>query len=95
MRTGVVLSHASTVVGPLVTPTPDPVAFKAAVEAAQPGCVVTIVSDDGTGWRSEDGATPQQILDRFQRADLWDHDGFDHCQGCFAAYQSSEGVPGV
>jgi hypothetical protein len=67
---GVVLSHASTIVGPLVTPTTDPVAFKARVEAAQPGCVVTIVSDDGTGWRSED------------------HDGFDHCQGCQAAYQA-------
>lgn len=63
---GVVLSSASTMVGPLVTPTDDPEQLAKVIERAQPGIVVTPVWDHGDGFRSADGRTVEQILAVFQ-----------------------------
>lgn len=62
MRTGAILSHASTVAGPIVTECEDPYRFKQVVEAAQPGCEVTPVWDAGDGWCTADGRTPDQVI---------------------------------
>lgn len=66
MNGGVVLSHASSMTGTIVTLSDDPAGLKARIEAAQPGCVATVVTDDGDGWRSVDGRTPEQILAEFE-----------------------------
>lgn len=64
-RGGVVLSHASEMAGGLVIPHEDPAKHAQDIRAAQPGCVAVPVWDDGTGYRSANGFTPEQIIARF------------------------------
>jgi len=76
VRAGVVLSSASATVGDLVTPCADPLSYRLAVMAAQPGIRAVPVWDrgDGYGYRTANGFTPEQVLARWEREgdNMWD-----------------------
>ena len=61
-------------VGELVTPCSDPLAYRLMVMAAQPGIRAVPVWDDGDGYRTANGYTPEQVLTRWEREgfNMWD-----------------------
>lgn len=72
-RLGVLFSHASETVGPLVQEADDPWELKRAVEAAQPGVRGVVVHHRGDGdWRTARGLAPRDVLAALERtgADL-------------------------
>jgi hypothetical protein len=73
-RAGIVLSSASTMVGGLVTPCKDPFAYRRTVMRAQPGIRAVPVWDDGDGYRTANGFTPEQVLARWEKEgnSMWD-----------------------
>lgn len=61
-------------VGELVVPCTDPIAYQLIVMAAQPGVRAVPVWDDGDGYRTANGYTPEQLLARWEKEGLsmWD-----------------------
>lgn len=71
---GIVLSSASTVVGPLVTPCDNPFEYRRQIMTHQPGVRAVPVWDRGDGYRTADGATPEEIIARWEKEGMtmWD-----------------------
>lgn len=93
-RFGVVLSSASSMVGPLVTPVPDDhdaYSFAEELERLQPGIRAVPVWDEGNGWRTENGFSPERVIEMLSKGEL-PGDAFDDKRCANADYYMLDGV---
>lgn len=96
-RYGVVLSSASSMTGGLVTPIPsdwDVESFVEMIERLQPGVRAIPVSDvgNGQGWRTDNGYSPEKVVEMLGKDPLLAPDAFDDKRGPGADYYMLDGV---
>jgi hypothetical protein len=94
-RYGVVLSCAASTTGNIVTPIPvehDQYSFVELIESLQPGVVAVPVHDFGYGWRTDNGYTPERVVEMFAADPLLTSAAFEDDRGENPDYYLLNGV---